>query len=78
MCKLLIKAKTPAAKVFIKLQNKAVRTLEYDKAKTFVLYSKHNILHIPDTFKSSIAKFIYSFYNGILPNHFDNYFTEIA
>ena len=26
----------------------------------------------------SVAKFIYSFYNGGLLNHFDNHFTEIA
>jgi len=26
----------------------------------------------------SVAKFVHSFYNGRLPNHFDKYFTEIA
>jgi len=26
----------------------------------------------------SVAKLMYSFYNGGLPNHFDNYFSEIA
>jgi len=26
----------------------------------------------------SVAKFIYSFYSGGLPNHFDDYFAEIA
>jgi len=26
----------------------------------------------------SVAKFMYSFYNGGLPNHFDNYYAEIA
>jgi len=26
----------------------------------------------------SVAKFTYSFYNGGSPNHFDNYFSEIA
>jgi len=31
----------------MRLQNKAVRTLEYDKTKTAVLYSKHKILEIP-------------------------------
>jgi len=35
-------------------------------------------LIIPDVFKLPVAKFMYSFYNGGLPNHFDNYFTEIA
>jgi len=62
----------------IRLQNKAVRTLEYNKTKTTVLYSKHKILEIPDLFQLSVAKFMYSFYNGGLPNHFDNYFAEIA
>ena len=62
----------------IRLQNKAVRTLQYNKTKTTVLYSKHKILEIPDLFQLSVAKFMYSFYNGGLPNHFKNYFAEIA
>jgi len=62
----------------IRLQNKAVRTLEYNKTKTTILYSKHKTLEIPDLFQLSVAKFMYSFYNGELPNHFDNYFAEIA
>ena len=55
-----------------------MRTLEYNKTKTTILYSKHKILEIPDLFQLSVAKFMYSFYNGGLSNHFDNYFTEIA
>jgi len=55
-----------------------VRTLEYNKTKATVLYSKHKILEILDLFQLSVAKFMYSFYNGGLPNRFDNYFTEIA
>jgi len=31
-----------------------------------------------DLFQLSVAKFMYSFYNGGLPNHFDNYSAEIA
>jgi len=62
----------------IRLQNEAVRTLEYNKTKTTVLYSKHEILEIPELFQLSVAKFMYSFYNGGLPNHFDNFFAEIA
>jgi len=31
-----------------------------------------------ENFLLSVAKFVYSFYNGGSPNHFDNYFTEIA
>ena len=55
-----------------------MRTLEYDKTKTTVLNSKHKILEIPDLYKLSVAKLMYSFYNGGLSNHFDNYFTEIS
>ena len=62
----------------IRLQNKVVRTFEYNKTKTTVLYSKHKILEIPDLFQLSVAKFMYLFYNVGLPNHFDNYFAEIA
>jgi len=61
-----------------RLQNKAVRTREYDKTKTAVLCYRNTILNIADLFNLSAAKFMYSFYNGGLPNHFDNYFTEIA
>ena len=56
----------------IRLQNKAVRTLGYNKTKATILYSKHKILEMPDLFQLSISKFMYSFYNGELPNHFDN------
>jgi len=38
-----------------------VRTLEQYKTKTTVLYSKHKILEIPNLFKLSVAKFMYSF-----------------
>ena len=62
----------------IRLQNKAVRTLEYNKTRTIILYSKHKILEILDLFQLSVAKFMYSFYNGGLRNHFDNCFAEIA
>jgi len=55
-----------------------VRTVQYGKTKTTVLYSKHNSLNIPDLLKLSVAKFMYSFNNGELPNHFDNNFSEIA
>ena len=61
-----------------RLQNKAVRTLGYNKTKTTVLYSKHKILKMPDLFQLSVARLMNSFYNGGLPNHFDNYFSEIA
>jgi len=60
------------------LQNKAVRTLEYNKTKTTILYSKHKIVERPDLFQQSVVKFMHSFYNGGLPNHYDNYFAEIA
>jgi len=62
----------------IRLRNKAVRTLEYKETKTTVLYSKHKILEIPDLFQLSVDAFMYSFYNGGLPNDFDNYFSAIA
>jgi len=55
-----------------------VRTLEYDKIKTAALYSQQKIWDMPDLFKLSVANYMYSFYNGGLPYHFDNYFAEIA
>jgi len=35
-------------------------------------------LNVPDLFKLSVAKFIRSFDNGELPNHFDYYFADTA
>jgi len=52
--------------------------LNTTKLKQKQLYSKHKILEMPDIFQLSVAKFMYSFYNGGFPNHFDNYFAEIA
>jgi len=43
-----------------------------------MLYSQHKILNAPDLFKLSVAKFMYSFGNDEVPNHFDSYFSEIA
>jgi len=64
--------------LLIRLQNKAVKTLEYNKTKPTVLCSKRKISEIPDLFQLSVAQFMCFFYNGGLPNHFDNYFAEIA
>jgi len=72
------RAKKTTLLPLIRLQNKAVKTLEYNKTKPTVLCSKHKISEIPDLFQLSVAKFMYSFCNGGLPNHFNNYFAEIA
>jgi len=42
----------------IRLQNKAVSTLDYDKNITVEFYCKRKILEIPDLFKLSVAKFV--------------------
>jgi len=62
----------------MRLQNKAVRTIKYDKTKTITLCSKQKILNISDLFILSISKFMFSFDNDKLPNHFDYYFSDIA
>jgi len=40
--------------------------------------SKHKILEIPDLFNCQMPNSCIPFYNGGLPNHFDNYFAEIS
>ena len=55
-----------------------IRTLKYGKTKTTLPYCKHRVLGIPDLFKLSVAKLMYSFDIGELPKHFDNYFSDIA
>jgi len=57
----------------IRLQNEAIQILQYHKTQTIILYSKHKILNMPDFFKLSVGKVMYSFDNGKIPNHFDNY-----
>jgi len=55
-----------------------VRTLEYGKTKTTVHYSKHKSFEIPNLFKLSVAKFMYSFCGGGFHTHIDDYIAEIA
>ena len=55
-----------------------MRTREYGKTKTTVHNSKHKSLEIPNLFKLSDAKFMYSFCGGGLPTHIDDYIAEIA
>jgi len=62
----------------IRLQETAVRILKYDKTKTTILYSKHEVLNIPNLFKLSIVNFIHTFDNAKLPNYFVNYFRGIV
>jgi len=63
----------------IRLQNKAVRTLNMTKLKLHysILNTKFWICQTYLNCQLS-AKFTYCFDNGELPNHFDNYFSEIA
>ena len=61
-----------------RLQRKSVTILQFAKTKTTLHYSKHKRLEIPDLFKLSVAKFIYTFYGIGSTNHFYNYFAEIA
>ena len=48
------------------------------KLKQLYSYSKYKSLEIPDLFKLSVGRFMYSFYSGGSPNQFDNYFAEIT
>jgi len=52
--------------------------MKMTKLKHLYPILNHKILEIPDLLKLSVAKFMHSFYNDGLPNHFDNYSTEIA
>jgi len=52
--------------------------MKMTKLKQLYPILNHKILEIPDLLKLSVAKFMHSFYNDGLPNHFDNYSIEIA
>jgi len=52
--------------------------LNITKLKQLYSIPSIKVLEIPDLFQFSVVKFMYSFFNGGLPHHFDNYFAEIA
>ena len=61
------------------LQNKIIRACLFCSRRdsTALLYSKFGVLKLEDMINMEIAKFMFKFYNKMLPNSFDSYFTKL-
>ena len=61
------------------LQNKITRACLFCSRRdsTALLYSKFGVLKLEDMINMEIAKFMFKFYNKMLPNSFDSYFTKL-
>ena len=61
------------------LQNKIIRACLFCSRRdsTALLYSKFGVLKLEDKINMEIAKFMCKFYNRMLPNSFDSYFTKL-
>jgi len=64
----------------IKLQNKAIKTLKPTNMKSLLEepFQHLNILSLPKIYTLSVGKFMHSYHNKRLPNHFDEYFIPIS
>ena len=61
------------------LQNKIIRAclLCSRRDSMALLHSKFGVLKLEDMINMEIAKFMFKFYNKMLPNSFDSYFTKL-
>jgi len=63
----------------IKLQNKAIKTINSTNMRSLEKHFQHlNILCLPKLYSFSIGKFMHSYHNKLLPNHFDEYFIPLS
>ena len=61
------------------LQNKIITACLFCSRRdsTALLYSEFGVIKLKDMINMEIAKFMFKFYNKMLPNLFDSYFTEL-
>jgi len=62
----------------IKLQNKAIKITKPTNMKSLEPFQHLNILSLPKIYTLSVGKFMHSYHNKLLPNHFDEYFIPIS
>jgi len=61
------------------LQNKAMKTIKPTNMKSpEEPFQYLNILSLPKMYTLSEGKFMHSYHNKLLPNHFDEYFIPIS
>ena len=63
----------------IKLQNKAIKIINPTNMGSLEEHFQHlNILCLPKVNSFSVGKFMHSYHNKLLPNHFDEYFIPLS
>jgi len=63
----------------VKLQNKAVNIINPTNTGSLEEHFQHlNILCLPKLHNFSVGKFMHSYHNKLLPNHFDEYFIPLS
>ena len=63
----------------VKLQNKAIRIINPTNMGSLEEDFQHlNILCLPKLYSFSVGKFMHSYHNKLLPNHFDEYFVPLS
>ena len=63
----------------IKLQNKAIKIINPINSGSIEEHFQHlNILCLPKLYSFSVGKFMHSYHNKLLPNHFDEYFVPLS
>jgi len=63
----------------IKLQNKAIKMINPTSMRSLEDNFQHlNILCLPKQYSFSVGKFMDSYHNKLLPNHFDEYFIPLS
>ena len=68
-----------ASNATIQLQNKATKIIKPTNTESLKEPFQHlNILCLPKLYTLSVGKFMYSYYNKLLPNYFDEYFIPIS
>ena len=62
-----------------KLQNKAIKIINPTNMGSLQDHFQHlNILCLPKLYSFSVGKFMHSYHNKLLPNHFDEYFITLS
>ena len=73
------RASYATSKPLIKLQNKAIKIINPAKMGSLKEHFQHlNILCLPKLYSFSVGKFMHSYHNKLLPNHFDEYFIPLC
>jgi len=72
------RASNATIQLLIKLQNKAIKIINRINLGSLEKHFQHYILCLPKLYSFSVGKFMHSYLNKLLPNHFDEYFVPLS